>query len=341
MVGRRGILRPGRAPMQGPIREDRWKVLRSALALVIGAGAWTAARAAGPSSQPATLPTSRPAAHGSLWGAPVQGLQARLDGPRQCEQNEILSLRWELACDSDHLPAGVDRFDRRRVTERASLTMTDVRTGRAFTVTALDPWRGPPVDEDWALVSLAGGTAVKLSLEFPLRAASPEVAPGDYDCVLTCRAKRRPAGAMGPGTRVDPARVWHGELVTGPLRIHIAPETPKSRRLFVPGGVFQDEEGRLRCRAGDVEAIDVPLRNGCFVGTRVTGEDGMEELAGGWTLGREGGDIVRGTATPLRWGRCTVEVFETGLPPGHLWFPSPGSDDYKTLWKRTFSADRP
>lgn len=100
-----------------------------------------------------------------------------------------------------------------------------------------------------------------------------------------------------------------------------------------------------------MEAILIPLTPGLTAGVRSDlfvyrdGETRSDDpLRSGLSSGQ---DFNLGTSIfnavqdglPARGGRYVVEmdvaVFETDVPPGHLWSPDRGSGGYRVLWRRT------
>ena len=116
----------------------------------------------------------------------------------------------------------------------------------------------------------------------------------------------------------------------------------------MPTRVRLDGDRVLRCDKRDMEAVDVPVRNGCFLGTRVIHEGGAGMLAGGFSLPAEGGvvfdDPTADADAKAREGEevtYMIEVFETDRPAEHAWMPLPDEDGYKTLWKRSYKVKVP
>lgn len=322
------------------------QVLAQVVALYFLAAVPMIAVAAGPSTAPATGPAAK-VERASLWGNAVDGLQARLLAPAEVEQDDLIPLRFEIAADPDHLPPGVDGFDTFLLPTRVDVSMTNVKTGKTVAVGPLVPTNGIPTKNTGGDFVLLDAKPIKsFAVEVALRTAVTPVEPGDYECVL-----RYPSGRAPPAWALDvlpptPERFWHGKWETAPLRVRVRAQSLKTLRLPVPKRVHLDADHVLRCDKEVIEAVDVPIRNGCFLGTRIRRIGGAEMLAGGFSLPAEGGVVFDDPTTdadakvqPGDEVTYAVEVFETEKPPEHIWLPTPGLDGYKTLWKRAYQTN--
>lgn len=299
--------------------------------------------AGGPSIAPATSPAIGPQ-RTSLWGNAVNGLQARLLMPAAVEQNSLIPIRFQIACDPDHLPLGVDRLDTFLLPMRVSLLMKNVKSGRTVKVRPMIPTHSIPVRNTGDDFVPLDGTPIKVfEAEVALRPADPAIEPGEYDCVLNYPSDL----PTFPGELQPPniKRCWGGNLATASIRMRVQPETPKIRQMKVPTRVHLDADRVLRCDEQDMERINVSIRNGCFLGTRITRNGGAEMLTGDFSLPAAGG-VVFDDPTPEADAKAgagnevsyTIEVFETETPPQHMWMPMPGQDGYKSLWKRVYKV---
>ena len=314
--------------------------------------------AAQPATGPATAPAAAaaPAERSSLWGDALGGVQARLSMPAEVEQDALVPIRLEIADDPDRLPPGADRFDTFLLQTRVAVSMTNVKTKRSVTVGPPVPANGiPTINSGNDFVRLDGTAVPPFRMQLALRRAGPALEPGEYDCVLSCPVEGgRPPWLIRPEPAGPEGGWWAaGKFQTAPLRVKVLPPTAKTRRLFLPGRAYltrgkPDAGFALCCDKQDIEAVDVPVRNGCYLGTSVGRAGGASETSGAALSLPEGGvlfdDPTGGPVAGAEPGdelTYTAEVFETEAPPQHMWMPAPGRDGYKTLWKRSFKVKVP
>ena len=324
-----------------------------ASAYLVLAVAWVAPAAdSTPAASTSAASKPTPAERPSLWGQAVSGVQARLFMPTEVEQDALVPIRLEIANDPDRLPAGVGRFDTFLLQTRVVVSMTNVKTKQSLTVRPPVPVNGIPTRDTGGEFVRLDGTAVKpFEMDVALRSAGASLEPGDYDCVLSCPVDEyRPKWllqAEPPGSDW-----WSGKFQTAPLRVKVVPATAKHRTLFLPKVAYlaksQLNAGfELRCDKKDVEAAEVPIRNGCYLGTRISRAGGASELTGDAISLPEGGSLFDDPTDPsikVKPGdrlTFTLEVFETERAAEHLWLPVPGQDGYKTLWTRSFKVRVP
>ena len=309
--------------------------------LVLSAASRAIASDAAPSSQRA-----------SLWGPVVKGVQSRLFMATEIEQDALIPIRFDIADDPAHLPPGMDRFDTFLLDTRVVLSLTNIKTKKSVIVRPPVPENGiPTVDSGNDFVRLDGSEIKPFQMNVALRSARATLEPGEYDCVLSC-----PIEANRPQWLIQPVPPgdgwWSGRFETTPLRIKIVPATAKTRSLSLPKNAYlaksQLNTGfELRCDKLDVEAVDVPVRNGCYLGARISREGGASELTGDAISLPAGGLIFDDPTDPkvkVKAGEeltYTVEVFETARPAEHHWMPVPGQDEYKSLWTRSFKVKVP
>ena len=298
-----------------------------------------------PATPPATRPAaSQPATVASPWGKAVAGLRARVVGPESVEKNSWIGFSLELQADPDHLPRGVTGVNTYLFPNGLRLTLTDPATGESVTVT-------PPTEDGPSPQPDDGGRVVKLGAEpvglpratFPLVTAADRLPPGAYDVVVSYKPPRSPGGQKGAPAGAAATPTWEGEIVSGPLRLRILPEVPRTRTLLLPRRLHLDPDRDVRYSREDAEEVVVPVRNGYTLGTKITHEPEDQRMgvfsgppvpAGGdrpatgiefWSADMEG----------VRKISFTIEVFETAEAPHHIWVPGPGAHGYKTLWKKT------
>ena len=291
----------------------------------------------------------------SKWGPVENGLQLRVNAPSEIEQGMRLQMKLEFRRQRDKLKPGAARLNTFLRDEFIELLLTDPAKNKTWTVKPLDPTAGmpPPPDTNQSSVLLDGSEFKPWKVTIPLVALYDELKPGTY----TARVRFRfPAEAtkFWRGTRADWDRAgfWHGTLVSGPFRLQLKPEIPRTKTLTVPKRLrFRTEQVQLRAEdkaktaipavyfdRRDAETVEVPVRNGHSLGTSLSLNGEQMTLSG---------DLLRPNSPNAvdawydykggdRTATYTIEVFETADHPRHLWHPAPGSAGYKTLWKKTF-----
>lgn len=301
---------------------------------------------------PATRPAS-PRFRASLWGEAIQGVQARLILPAEVEQDSLVPIRLEIVDDPDRLPPGTNRLDTFLLETRIAVTFTGVKSQQSVTVVPPVPVNGiPTMDQGTEFVRLDGGPVKPFEMTVALRPAGASLVPGEYNCVLSYGVEgRQPqwllkAAPPGEGW-------WWGKCQTAPIRVRVVSATEKKRTLFLPKTAHLSQSRlnsgfELRCEKADVEAVDVTVRNGCYLGTRIGRSHGASMLMGGELSLPEGGSLFDDpTSEPdarVKPGdelTYTVEVFETERAAEHHWLPVEGNDGYKTLWQRTLKVKVP
>jgi hypothetical protein len=325
--------------------------------LPVVAGSWVLVLA-GPAAEPTTRPHVEET-RTSPWGKAVHGLQARVRLPAQVEQNAPIEVSFEIECKPHQLPAGVSRLNTRRLPTLLRLTLTDVSTSDRVVLKPYDP-NGPPEPTD-SFVALSGRTVPPFRISFPLLRSYPmtrdlavlgwtlrsEAEPGLYDGVVSYSYSLED-GSEGLGTEKEKSRFWTGSFCSAPVRIKIVPETPKTKTLVVPKRL-RIEGHYVVFGKDDSEEVKRPIRNGCFIGTRITGGDGTAAF-GLWSScwdqpgkGARIGDLNNGDPKRRAKERTltyTIEIFETARLPESQWRPAPGADGYRTLWNETFTLIR-
>ncbi len=322
-----------------------WLIAAEFLALAMTVLAMTAVAAA---PEPQQNSRQSPAERASLWGPVDNGVQARLFMPSEIEQDALVPIRLEIADDPDHLAAGVDRFDTFLIDTRVKVSMTNVKTQQSVTVRPPVPINGIPTKDLGSDSVRLDGAAIKpFKMNLALRTAGATLDPGEYECVLSCPVDDHKPGWLLeselPGTGW-----WSGRFQSAPLRVKVVPATAKKRTLYLPKEAHLAKSQLnagfdLRCEKNEVESVEAPIRNGCYLGTRISREGGAVELTGDALSLPEGGLIFDDPTDPKtnKPGdeiTYTVEVFETERPAEHLWNPTPGQDGYKTLWTRSFKV---
>ena len=309
----------------------------------------SAAEPAPSTTRPATTAPTK----ASLWGEPMLGVQARLTLPAEVEQDALVPIRLEIVDDPDRLPPNTNRLDTFLLETRIAITFTGVKTRQSVTVVPPVPVNGiPTINQGTDFAPLDGSPLKPFDMTVALRPAGAALAPGEYDCVLSYAAEgRQPQWLIQPA---PPGQGWwSGKFQTAPVRVKVVPATEKKRTLYLPKTAHLSHSGLnsgfdLRCDKTDVEAVDVPVRNGCYLGTRIGRVHGASSLMSGELSLPEGGTLFDDpTSTPDAKDKpgdeltYTVEVFETERAAEHGWMPVEGTDGYKTLWQRTFKVKVP
>ena len=297
--------------------------------------------------------STAPADKASLWGSATQGVQARLIMPAEIEQDSLVRIRFEIVDDPDRLPANSVRLDTFLLETRVEIALTNVKTRQLVTVVPPVPENGiPTMNQGTDFTKLDGKPVKPFAMTVALRPAGAALAPGEYEAVLSYAFEARQPqwliGSAPPGQGW-----WSGKFQTAPMRIRVVPATQKKLTLYLPKTAYlsqsrPDSDFHLRCDKTNVEAVDVPLRNGCYLGTRISREHGASSLMSGELSRPEGGllfdDPTSSTDAKDKPGdelTYTIEVFETERAAEHHWMPVEGRDGYKTLWRRTFKVKVP
>jgi hypothetical protein len=298
-------------------------------------------------------PRSAPAHKAALWGEAIQGVQARLTLPGEVEQDALVPIGFEIVNDPDRLPPNTHRLDTFLLETRIAITITGVKTMQSVTVFPPVPVNGiPTMNQGTDFVPLDGSPVKPFQMTIALRPAGEALAPGEYDCVLTYGVEgHQPQWVIQSAPPGE--GWWSGKFQTAPVRVKVMAATQKKRTLYLPKTAFLSQSRLnsgfdLRCDKTDVEAVELPVRNGCYLGTRIGRAHGASSLMGGALSLPEGGTLFDDpTSTPDAKDKpgdeltYTVEVFETERAAEHSWMPLEGSDGYKTLWQRTLKVKVP
>lgn len=278
-----------------------------------------------------TLQTSR-------WGKQHNGLRCRVVVPEQVEQGMALKVKIELECEPKNVQEGIKKLNRTLYDEHLKLFLKNEWTGQTFQVEPYDPSCGMPTfDDGKETVPLDGSDIDPWKTSFPLVELRKELVPGIYTCrVEFCQDWER--GRCWARTKAEwlAAGLWTGIITSGLFRLKILRETPKTRQFLLPTQLRLEKELRLKYGKEDARKVEVPVRNGFFIGCIIY-RDGklssmrMPPIGPGsdvdhWLLYKGGDKHVT----------YTIEIFETSNRPVHLWSPGPGSGGYKVLWKKSF-----
>jgi len=291
----------------------------------------------------------------SDWGPVENGLQLRVAAPQDVEQGMVLPVKLEFRQPPDKRQSGIARLNAFLHDEYIELLLTDPAQDKSWVVKPLDPTVGmpPPPDLNRSSVPLDGSQIKPWEAELPLVMLYNNLKPGTYTArVRFTFPQERTRFWRGTDAEWGDAGFWHGTLVSGPFRLNLKQETPKTKTLTVPKTLrFRREQVQLRADdktktlvpavyfdKRDAETAEVPVRNGHWMGMWLYRDGDQTTLSGdllrpdspnaldAW-YDYKGGD---------RKATYTIEVFETADPPQHHWSPSPASRGYKVLWKKTY-----
>jgi len=301
------------------------------------------------------------------WGRAVNGLRCRLTADRAevpMGSRVVFGLRFRF--EADRADAKVGILNRCARAWRATLTLTNTKTGRVFRRAPFDVGMPPPGPMQRDMVLLR---SMPKALLRPDRMAvhllsekGEQLPPGEYRVAATYTNIATPEvevytgadGSVAARPYKGPWRFWKGTLVSAPITLTVTPVGLKEVELKTNSAlaVRRTKEGGRDGIAWtwsrkDPIRLCVKRRPGYVVGTRHV----LHVFVGGKEVSRGGGGGLRGSAwsdgsstsyLPPRIVkrvlagealklRAHVVIFETSVPPRHMWAPEAG--DYKVLWK--------
>jgi hypothetical protein len=277
-----------------------------------------------------TPPPAKSAILTSEWGAVASGLQTRIQSPAEVEQNAYLPVTLELKSIPDSLPNGVTRFNPVLFSDHCQIRMVSLTTGKEFDVKP-HGYSGPMfVDTGESLLPLDGHPLAPQAIEFPLRSAGPDLKPGDYDCTVNYST----LGTNNGLERVGP-EIWAGQVVSASARVRVVPEIPRKQTILVPKRLTIDSDGQIRFHTADAEPLEIVVQNGMYLGTAISEDGNDKQLDGGPPVMDSVNAITDIDGIPPgKTVTYVIKIFETDVPPGHLW----GPDERHILWAKTFSV---
>ncbi|MBW3539498.1 MAG: beta galactosidase jelly roll domain-containing protein [Planctomycetes bacterium] len=283
------------------------------------------------------------------------GLQMHATAPRVIEQGMPLQVKIGFRYERNRLDPGIERLNAFLRDEFLELLLTDLQTDKTWTVIPYDPTAGmpPPFGTGRAAVPLDGSNIEPWQVRFPLVKLYDELKPGTYLARVRFTFPKEPTRYWrGTEAEWDEAGFWHGKLASSPFRLRVLAETPETRAVLIPSKLRLRKE-LVRLREDDVEEtgvpaiyfdkrdaeqVEVPVRNGHFIGTWIYQNGEPSTLQGG--LLKPDGPNAIGVWYDYQGGdkkvSYTIEVFETAKAPQHGWMPGRGSAGYRVLWKKTF-----
>ena len=264
----------------------------------------------------------------SPWGPERSGLQSRVTTWSEVEQGMLLRAALELRCVPDRLPDGVTHLNTYLYEEFLELSLKNTETGESFAIRPYDPTRGLlPSDVGESVASLDGRPLALWRADFPLVRLRGSLEPGVYQGVVAYSFPEERTKLWDPKKDWESFGFWHGTVTSGPFQIRVLRETPKTKQLLLPLRLrYSRHERKVYYTKEDATPVEVPVRNGCFLGTQVVGR-GREMLRGGVIRPDDANGIDNSVDIPKNGEvSYTIEVFETSDPPCHLWDPHLSGD---------------
>ena len=281
------------------------------------------------------------------WGESQAGLQCRLTVLRRLEQGMPLDATVAFRSIPKQLPPGVAKLNRFYPDPCLELTLVNLQTKAAVTVLPYGPAYDLLVrDGGKQLVPLPQRDSWSLGAQFPLAPVWGKLKPGTYEARVQYSFPGRYREGWWHGTPAAWDALWKGTILSGPVTLDVLPATPKTEILWLPKRLrFFEDHGVIYTRE-DAEKVEVPRRNGFFLGFSY----------GRWVGGKcEVGSLGCPVPKPADltspndidpFDHCNlkrddtkkvsykIEVFESPVRPGHMWHPQ-GSEDYRVLWEKT------
>jgi len=275
----------------------------------------------------------------SPWGREHKGLQCKVLTWTEIEQGMPLKATVNLRCLPENVEPGVEKLNTFLHDAFLKLSLTDTKTKKVVTIRPYDPTLGMPVvDRGQNAVSLNGSPLELWEVSFPLVRERDALEPGLYECTVEYSFPKEKTQWWHWTKDWESFGFWHGTVVSGSFQLKILEEIPKTKQLLVPKRLrYSQEERKVYYKKQDAAKIEVPLRNGFYIGTWIRKGDQGCSLNSGPPVPDNINGIDNCIDLPENKKLSyTIEVFETSDPPCHLWHPGPGSGDYKVLWKKSF-----
>ncbi|NQT38692.1 MAG: biotin/lipoyl-binding protein, partial [Planctomycetes bacterium] len=300
------------------------------------------------------------------WGAPHLGLRCRLEsGKAQVPMGATVDFQLHPRYDpSTTLDEQIGLLNRCDEAFDATLTFTETQTGKVFRRSPYDagmPPSGPGVDD---IVQLREDTMGPDRLEvYLLSDTGEQIPPGEYRVVATydntgqpkVEVSVAPDGSVITKPYEGPWEFWKGKIDSAPAILTVTEVEPEEIDIKVNSALtIKHQKDGTKDTIGWSWSQDAPMR------VRVTHRPGYtlgrrysyQILLGGKQIGNVGD---RGGLAGGAWDngggmsflapelvkrvlagekltlRADVEIFETSMPPQHMWSPTAG--DFKVLWK--------
>jgi hypothetical protein len=272
------------------------------------------------------------------WGAVSNGLQCKISAPQKIEHNMPLSVDVFFRPDMHVLPQGIKALNTYLLTERLTLYLTNTNTKRQSQIRISGPGM-PTSDLGQNAATLNGAELGPYKATFYLVHLNDTLFPGIYECSVGFKFPKAQYAGWQDNSSPDweNAGFWHGSVMSPMFSIAILEETPKMHQFLVPERLRLEKGLQVMFRKTDAVQIDLPLRNGFWIGWKIL-LNGSKIMLGGFGPSEvnsidclspryEGGTIDNS---------YTLILFETVVQPAHEWNPDEGSGNYKELWKKAF-----
>jgi hypothetical protein len=280
----------------------------------------------------------------SPWGAIGKGLQCKVITCTEIERGMSLNVTCELKSIPENLDPDVKQLNLFLYDEYLKLILKNIKTQKVFTIRPFTHSYvgGPPVRDDGLSTALLDGKPLKpMEVRFPLVRLYEDLVPGLYECMVEYSFPKEKPQWWDWTKDWESFGFWHGTAVSGPFRLRIMEETPKTKEFFAPKQLhYSEREGKVSYTIQDAVKLDLPVRNGHFIDTLVCGKKNCFSCRSGVPVPDGAIDncvsILKGKPRSY-----TVKVVETSDPPRHLSMPWRGSPGYKLLWEQAFIVERP
>jgi hypothetical protein len=308
------------------------------------------------------------------WGEAVNGLRCRLAAERaEAPVGAEVVFQLHFRFDPEGVDPKINILNRFLERGRVKLTFADTKTGKKLERLPDDGWSGPPLTpRPEHFVMLRGKPLEPCPLAVRLLSPKGEpIPPGAYSVALAYENDGKPEVEFGTTPQgfltqrpyKGPWKFWTGKVAAPPIRLTVVPAEAGEVevRFHSALDIKVHKEGiGYSWSEKDPQTLRVTRRPGYMIGTRyethifLNGKeemsaDGLRPLLGGgmssstWLAGGES-FLTPELAKQVRAGaalriRLDVTIFETSVPPGHMWHPKGG--DYKVLWTGVVEGSLP
>lgn len=259
------------------------------------------------------------------------------------EEGMVLPVKLQVWAAPQELPPGVKHFNAFLIQRNLKLHLTNQITRQAF-VLNIEPDNGPwfNFDEGKQAQALDGTKQGPWEADFRLVRLRADLRPGGYDCAVELAyPKDRPTQWSEKAPDWKSFGFWSGRILSPVFELTVLKETPKKQKLVVPGQphLVKGKNGAfaLVLRKEEFSTIEVAVRNGFFLGQDVIAPNGDRTLQSG--IPEESSELEFPIPGRVKWPKYRARIFETAVPPGHLWDPGVGTDDFKLLWESRFETN--
>ncbi len=282
----------------------------------------------------------------------MNGLKCRTTLPTMIEQGLNVSATVELQADPATLPAGMRKLNTFMHDAFLTLRLTEAKTGKQFEIRPF-PSSGPPTPHTDNDLPALSQPLKAWKVNFPLVAVYSNLAPADYMCQVSFSSPTNQPDSILKCEGFD-SSCWYGTIVSGDVRLQVLPETLRFQTFWIPKRLVVTKELTnlrpsdkppdlaaipiIRFHKADAQTVSFPVRNGHYLYTIIERQGQLRSSGGG--------ALVPDNLNPI--DECysyqgqdsaadyRIEVFEYGIPWGHMMMPGPFSAGYHFLWSRTF-----